>query len=172
MRNWELKCRCGDLEGVRSRAFALGARDVGVLEQVDTFFPAPEGRVKLREFGEGGGELIAYRRPDGTEARGSDYLLYQVPEPERLREVLAFALGTRAVVRKRRRLLLWRHTRIHLDQVEGLGAFVELETVMTGQTDAEARAELEQVAAALGLDACELVSQAYVDLLEEQQGGR
>ena len=171
MRNWELKCRCGDLEAVRGRALALGARDVGVLEQTDTFFPAPEGRLKLREFGEGAGELIAYRRADGTEARGSDYLLCQVSEPERLREALAFALGTRVVVRKRRRLLLWRHTRIHLDDVEGLGSFVELETVMSGQTDAAARAELEEAAAALGLDACEPVSGAYVDLLERQQRG-
>jgi predicted adenylyl cyclase CyaB len=68
-------------------------------------------------------------------------------------------------VRKRRRLLLLEHTRIHLDEVEGLGSFVELETVLSGQSEAEAHRELERIAAALGLDPEARVSAAYIDLL-------
>lgn len=154
MRNLELKFRCADLDAVRQRALALGAVDSGTLHQHDTFFPAPLGRLKLRDFGTGQGELIAYRRPDATEVRGSDYLLAATSDPDSLRRALEFA----------RRLLLWRHTRIHLDEVEALGSFVELETVIAGQPEAEARQELERVVAALELPASDRIASAYVDL--------
>jgi adenylate cyclase class IV len=164
MRNLELKFRCADLEAVRLRALALGAMDSGTLHQHDTFFPAPLGRLKLRDFGNGQGELIAYRRPDATEARGSDYLLAAASDPDSLRRALEFALGSAGEVRKTRRLLLWRQTRIHLDEVEALGSFVELETVIAGQPEAEARLELERVVAALELPASDRIASAYVDL--------
>lgn len=164
MRNWEIKCRRGDLEGVRERARVMGARDAGVIEQEDTFFPAPGARLKLRDFGEGTGELIAYVRADAGEARGSDYRIYRTDDVPALREALTHGLGMAGQVRKRRHLFLWRYTRIHLDQVEGLGSFVELETVIADQPEADARDELESVARALGVDRMAPVPQAYVDL--------
>ena len=168
MRNIEIKVRCPDPESVRRAAERLGARDAGWLEQDDTFFPAPEGRLKLRDFGNETAELIAYRRPDTPEAKGSDYLICETAQPERLRSVLTHALGEGGRVRKRRRLLLYQHTRIHLDEVEGLGSFVELETVISDQSDAEAHAELREIAAALGLAPEDRIAAAYVDLLRER----
>ncbi|HTE20403.1 MAG TPA: class IV adenylate cyclase [Armatimonadota bacterium] len=165
MRNIELKCRCSDLGAARTRAERLGARDAGFLHQRDVFFPAPDGRLKLRDFGDGTGELIAYRRADSEAAVGSDYVLFRTDEAAVLEAVLRHALGQRGSVTKRRQLYLFRNTRIHLDEVEGLGTFVELETVITGQTEAEAHAELEEVAAALELQAEDRVAQAYVDLM-------
>lgn len=165
MRNVEIKCRCADLNAARAAALELGARDAGLLCQTDTFFPAPEGRLKVRDFGDGAGELIGYRRADQVGPRGSDYLIYRTGEPAALRETLAWALGDGGTVRKRRHLLLLENTRIHLDEVEGLGTFVELETVLRGQTDAEAQAELEYVAGKLGLRAEDHVPIAYIDLL-------
>jgi predicted adenylyl cyclase CyaB len=164
-RNIELKCRCADLALVRQRAHALGARDAGVLEQDDIFFDAPLGRLKLRDFGDGRAELISYRRPDTPEARGSDFFTYPVADPAALRATLAHALRTGGVVRKRRHLFLYRQTRIHLDEVEGLGQFVELETVMSGQSEGEAEAELRHVAAALSLKAEDAIAQPYVELV-------
>jgi len=164
MRNIEIKCRCADLAAVCRKAEELGARDAGVLIQSDTFFHASLGRLKLRDFGDGRGELISYRRPDTAEARGCDYLIHRTGDPQTLGAVLADALGVAGTVRKRRHVLLLRNTRIHLDQVEGLGSFVELETVLSTQTDDEAREELEQIAGALGLRAEDRVAQAYVDL--------
>lgn len=143
----------------------LGARDAGLLVQQDTFFTAPSARLKLRDFGDGRGELISYRRPDVIEARGSDYFVCAVPDPARMYATLAFALPTTGVVRKRRHLFLHRHTRIHLDDVEGLGTFVELETVMTDQSEADGHAELREVAAALGLREADAVPRPYVELL-------
>jgi predicted adenylyl cyclase CyaB len=165
MRNIEVKVRCPDLEAARLRAQALGASDEGFIPQCDTFFEAPAGRLKLRVFQDGSGELIGYRRADGADARPSDYLIHKTSNPETLKEVLAYALGERGTVRKRRRLYLYRHTRIHLDEVEGLGTFVELETVIRDQPQHDAQAELEDVRLALGLDACEVVPVAYLDLL-------
>lgn len=160
-----MKCRAADLAAVRRRAEALGARDAGVLHQRDTFFPAGPGRLKLRDFGDGRAELIGYRRPDTPEARASDFFVCPVADPITLAATLSHALGTAGVVSKRRHLFLYRATRIHLDDVEGLGGFVELETVLAGQSDEAAHAELQEVAAALGLEPEARVAEAYVDLL-------
>lgn len=169
-RNIEVKCRCADLDAVRRRAEALGARDAGVLRQCDTFFPSPHARLKLRDFGDGTAELISYRRPDTTDARGSNFVVCPVTEPAQLAEALAYALGTAGVVRKTRRLYLHRATRIHLDDVEGLGTFVELETVITDQSDRDGHAELDEIAAALGLRVEDRVPVPYVELLRINGG--
>ncbi|MBM3459442.1 MAG: class IV adenylate cyclase [Armatimonadetes bacterium] len=165
MRNVELKCRCADLELVRRRAEELGARAAGVLEQEDWFFPAPLARLKLRCFPDGAAELISYSRPDHPDVRSSDYHLYPTGNPEGLTAVLAKALGNAGVVRKRRRLYLFQNTRIHLDEVEGLGNFVELETVVHGQPEADAYRELQTVAEALELREEDRIATAYRDLL-------
>jgi len=126
----------------------------------------PHGRLKLREIDGATAELIQYARPDEPTARASDYVLALVTDPDRLRDALARALGVRAVVAKRRALYLWRHTRIHLDDVDGLGAFLELETVITDQSEAEARAEIAEAAAALGIRDEDRLAGSYVDLVE------
>src|SRR4051794_30182631 len=128
-RNVELKARDPDPERSLERCVALGAEDRGELRQRDTYFAARRGRLKLREQEPGAAELIAYGGADAGEAGESRYRIAPVREPQALREALDAALGTVVVVDKRRRLLLWEGVRIHLDRVEGLGAFVELEVV-------------------------------------------
>ncbi len=164
-RNIEVKCRCPDLDQVRARALAAGAREAGVLEQRDTFFSGVHARLKLRQLGGGRAELIAYQRPDLAGPRASAYRIAPVEHPAELAAVLEQALGVAGTVVKRRRLLLLRSTRIHLDEVEGLGTFVELETVLAGQSDAEGERELAEVAAAIGLDHGERVAVPYLELL-------
>lgn len=149
---------------MRGKALAAGAREAGVLRQEDVFFAAPGGRLKLRRFDERSGELIAYRRPDGETARVSEYHVTRTAEPDALARVLRYALEETVTVRKHRRLLLHGHTRIHLDRVEGLGSFVELETVLDGITETEGRRELAALAETLGLEPADAVSQAYADL--------
>ena len=144
----------------------MGARPAGLLVQRDTYFHVPRGRLKLREIEGAAAELIQYARPDEPAARASDYVIAPVPHPAPLREALARALGVRAVVAKRRALYLWRHTRIHLDDVESLGAFLELETVITDQSEADARAEIAEAAAALAIHDEDRLAVSYVDLVE------
>jgi homotetrameric cytidine deaminase len=150
LRNVELKARDQAPEATLAAALGHGAVDQGVLTQVDTYFPAREGRLKLREE-DGAATLIAYARADAAEARTSTYHLVAVPDPAALKAALGDALGTVVVVEKFRRLLLWQDVRIHLDTVEGLGTWLELEAVAAADSDlarehrkvAELRAVLE-----------------------------
>jgi homotetrameric cytidine deaminase len=165
--NIELKARDADPDGTAARCTALGAHDAGVLRQTDTYFSSRRGRLKLRvEEGALGGELIAYRRPDAREASQSGYLLAPVAAPEELAEALDAALGATVVVAKRRRLFLWEGVRIHLDDVEGLGTFVEFEAVLPDAGDvATAHSKVDRLRAELGISDDSLVSVGYADLL-------
>ena len=165
--NVELKAHDADPAATAARCLALGATDAGELAQRDTYFTARHGRLKLREIDGVGAELIAYDRPDATEPEPSTYVRTPVTEPARLRDALDRALGTTVVVVKRRRLLMWEHVRIHLDDVEGLGTFLELEALvgdglndLAGAHDKVARLRMEL---ALGDDS--LISAGYSDLL-------
>jgi predicted adenylyl cyclase CyaB len=172
--NVESKAPCDDLELLASRAAALGARHAGVLEQEDVYFRAGEGRLKLRQTAERlpdgrtlrQAELIRYARPDRPGARVSEYERTPVEHAQDVRAALATELGVRGVVRKRRELWLIHATRIHLDRVEGLGGFVEIETVAQDEVDDDTRAEHDRVTAALGIDAGATLAASYIDLLE------
>ncbi len=142
-RNLEIKARDADPRRSLELALELGAEDRGEIAQRDTYFGQASGRLKLREQHPGDAELIHYRRPDETGPRVSDYRLVAVGEAEALREALDAALGTLVVVEKSRRLLIWEGVRIHLDEVEGLGSFLELEAPGEGERLDELRAKLE-----------------------------
>ena len=166
MRNLELKARDPDPRASLERALALGADDRGEIEQRDTYFTRARGRLKLREQHPGGAELIAYRRNDMPAARVSDYHLVPATEPAALRQALDAALGTLVVVKKRRRLLIWEDVRIHLDDVDGLGRFLELEAVAPPGSDLEPeRRNLERLRDELHVDDAALVPDSYSDLL-------
>jgi homotetrameric cytidine deaminase len=160
-RNIEIKARDAEPERTLELALALGAEDRGGLAQRDTYFTRATGRLKLREQSPGEAELIEYRRDDAAGARASDYRVVPVPDAGALREALDAALGTLVVVEKRRRLLLKDGVRIHLDQVDGLGTFVELEAV----APEAGHEEVERVRAGLGIEDAALVAESYSDLL-------
>jgi homotetrameric cytidine deaminase len=165
-RNVELKARDADPAATLSRALALGASDEGVSHQRDTYFGRGRGRIKLREQLEppARAHLITYQRPDAFEARTSAYRLAEVADPAALREALDAALGTIVVVDKRRHLLLFENVRIHLDDVGGLGTFVELEGVAPPDSDlTREHALVDRLRTELGLD--EPVAGSYSDLL-------
>ena len=166
--NVELKARITSAEALLPRAIALADDPPQRIAQDDTFFDVAQGRLKLREYADGSGELIHYHRPDEAGPRRSDYLIAPVYEPGALRAVLARACGEIGRVRKQRTLLLAGQTRIHLDEVEGLGNFLELEVVLReGQSEDEGRQIALALMAALGVGADALVGRAYLDLLAE-----
>jgi adenylate cyclase len=136
------------------------------IEQDDTFFVVPHGRLKLRQFADGSGELIHYHRADAAGPKTSDYVRVPAPDPDALREALERAHGSAGRVRKQRTLLLAGRTRIHLDRVEGLGDFLELEVVLRdGEAEADGTAEAQALMARLGVASHDLVEGAYLDLL-------
>jgi homotetrameric cytidine deaminase len=163
--NVELKAADRDPETTAARCLALGATDRGELHQTDTYFLARRGRLKLRTD-ESAAELIAYTRPDHPDAAESTYVLAPVSAPEELADALEAALGTVVIVSKRRRLFLWEGVRIHLDEVDGLGSFVEFEAVLPDAGDAEtARGKVARLRAELAIEDDALISAGYADLL-------
>jgi adenylate cyclase class IV len=171
-RNIEIKACIDSIEALLPRARALADGDAQLIEQDDSFFEVPHGRLKLRQFADGSAELIHYHRPDSGEAKASDYVRVPVPDPTALREALARACGLKGRVRKQRWLLLAGQTRIHLDRVEGLGDFMELEVVLRdGQSDDQGQAIAEALMQRLGLAGAPRVAGAYRDLLAAGAGG-
>jgi adenylate cyclase class IV len=165
-RNVEVKARVTSIEALLPRARALASHDAELIAQDDTFFRVPHGRLKLREFADGSAELIHYHRADTVDAKLSDYRLVPVPDAAALREALERALGTLGRVRKQRWLLLAGQTRIHLDRVEGLGDFMELEVVLRGdQGEPDGVRIADQLMHELGLTRAERIAGAYLDLL-------
>ncbi|MCW5661245.1 MAG: class IV adenylate cyclase [Burkholderiaceae bacterium] len=165
-RNVEIKARIDSIETLMPMARALAQRDAELIAQDDTFFRVPHGRLKLREFADGSAELIHYHRTDTVDAKLSDYRRVPVPDAAALREALGRALGLLGRVRKQRWLLLAGQTRIHLDRVEGLGDFVELEVVLREeQSEADGVRIAEQLMHELRLARAERTAGAYVDLL-------
>jgi len=170
-RNVEIKAKVADLAAVRRTVEQLADKGPVVLEQEDTFFHCLEGRLKLRCFRDGApAELIAYRRGDAAGPKESRYVIYRTSDPQGLLAALSAALGVRVVVRKRRTLYLIGPTRVHLDEVEGLGQFVELEIVLQpGEAVPDGATVAHDIMARLGIPQDRLVEKAYVDLLQEAQ---
>jgi predicted adenylyl cyclase CyaB len=165
-RNMEIKARLADRKAVETAAAALANGPATCLRQDDTFFLCPTGRLKLREFAAGRGELIFYQRPDASGPKASQYDIAPTDAPAALRRVLEQALGAAGRVRKERTLYVIGRARVHLDRVEGLGEFVELEVVLAeGEAEASGLAEARRLMAALCIDETALVAEAYVDLL-------
>jgi predicted adenylyl cyclase CyaB len=166
-RNIEIKAQVPELEGIRMTARRLASSPGEVVEQTETFFVVPQGRLKVREFSDGTGELISYHRPNQAAPKESVYTRYPCQNAKALSETLRKVLPVRGAVMKRREVYLVGGTRIHLDRVHNLGFFVELEVVVS---DGEAVEHGERVAHELlhvfGIPKTSLVSEAYIDLLE------
>lgn len=174
-RNVEAKFQVLSHELVRARAAETAQTGPIILNQVDYFFPVPQGRLKLRIQESNAAanapqsELISYERTDNAEARLSDYQRFITADPEGLRAILARSLGEGPVVRKRRELYLIEQTRVHLDTVEGLGCFVEIEVVLAEHDEEEmGMAVFAEHIRLLGLESAPIVEVAYADLLVSQ----
>ncbi|MCU0612007.1 MAG: class IV adenylate cyclase [Candidatus Eisenbacteria bacterium] len=170
-RNIEIKARIDDVERALQRARNVAGEAPTLLLQDDTFFNCANGRLKLRILSDSAGELIFYQRPDTSKPRASDYTVVPTAHPRLLLTALTRVIGVRGRVRKRRWLFAAGRTRIHVDEVEGLGPFLELEVVLCdddrlGDGIAEARRLMRE----LGVPEDTLVGGAYVDLLPTREG--
>ena len=164
--NIEIKARVRDAAALLARIEHLNASPVETIPQEDTFFCTAKGRLKLRKLSPDHGQLIYYERKDASGPKRSDYQLSTTEDPEALKALLREALGVRGVVRKTRQLFLVGPTRIHLDEVEGLGTFMELEVVLApDQPPAVGEKIAADLMARLGIRSEDLIGVAYIDLL-------
>jgi len=173
--NIEFKARLQDVASAHAIAKRLSGKGQEILRQCDVFFASPRGRLKLRIFDEdeaaaARGELILYERSDQPGPRRSNYQIASTPDPLVLRQILEQMLGSFGTVRKVRSLYLAGQSRIHLDKVEGLGDFLEIEVVLReGQPDAEGEQIAQFLMQEFGIQECDLVPLAYIDLLSAGQ---
>ena len=170
-RNIELKATDPDPSASLEVCRALGAEDRGTIVQRDTYFEVARGGLKLREEQPGRPHLIQFERASEPQQRESRYRIIEVSDGTALCAALAAAVGIRGVVVKRRRLLLWQSVRIHLDEVERLGTFIELEAVAPPDSDlAHEHRLIAELRDALGITDERLVAVGYAEQLIRRDG--
>ena len=167
-RNVEIKARLQDRFGVEKKLRSMAKAKAEHLAQDDTFFNCTSGRLKLRVFADQTAELIYYQRTDQAGPKESFYVRTPIVEPKSFRQALALANGELGRVIKKRTVYILGRTRVHLDTVQGLGDYLELEVVLQ---DAEVTEVGEQEAmnilASLNIDESQLEAPAYLDLLQQ-----
>jgi predicted adenylyl cyclase CyaB len=168
-RNLEVKCRVASIASACDRALAIGARPAGILVQEDTYFVVPHGRLKLRCHEGGASELISYVRPDTPGDRWSSYEKIDVSGSPGLKRALVSSLGVMCVVNKKRHLFLTGNARIHIDEVERLGAFLEFE--VTVEDHGIAQRTMEELRKAFNLEGEKGIGNSYSDLILQGESG-
>ncbi|MEZ5651579.1 MAG: class IV adenylate cyclase [Burkholderiaceae bacterium] len=167
-RNIEIKATVADLVSLEARVRAVATDGPVALAQDDTFFRCGDGRLKLRVIADRSAELIFYRRADQSGPKMSFYLRSPTADPDGLRQALTLAYGQDGRVIKQRTLYRVGRTRVHLDRVQGLGDFMELEVVLQDDDDAdEGVAEARALMTRLGIDDASLIEDAYIDRLRD-----
>jgi predicted adenylyl cyclase CyaB len=165
-KNIEIKARIRDRNALEARVLRIADSGPEEIAQEDVFFNTKRGRLKLRIFNENDGELIYYERENQAGARLSIYSRVVTDRPRDMQEMLSSACGVQGIVRKQRRVYLAGNTRIHLDTVEGLGDFLELEVVLSTDQEPSAGQKLaEQLMNRLRIQQTDLVECAYLDLI-------
>lgn len=172
MVNVEVKARCSNLEEVQGALEEADAEFVGEDHQTDTYFRTQKGRLKLRE-GEIETALIYYDRPDEAGPKRSDVLLYKPQPASDLKAILAQALGVLVVVEKRRKIYFLENVKVHLDQIDALGAFVEIEAQSPHEGKVhepdQLRTQCETWLERFGLESEDFVAASYSDLMVAQE---
>ena len=169
MRNLEAKFRLDDLRKARGRALGIGYTQHSVLLQRDTFFRCASGKLKLREEASRA-MLIYYGRCAAEALQLSTYEIVEIVDPENFRAMLAAAVGVIAEVRKERTVLMRANVRLHLDRVEELGEFGEIEAVIPDGCDPEcSRAAVDELLAALQISRETLIDLSYFELAAQRR---
>ncbi|PHR96386.1 MAG: adenylate cyclase [Blastopirellula sp.] len=168
--NIEIKLAVSDRSSLESLVQPLADSGPELLVQEDIFFCTDSGRLKLRIINQEYAELIHYHRPNIAGIRQSVYVRTPVPEPDALQAILAETMGQLGIVRKRRTLYLIGQTRVHLDEVEQLGSFLELEVVLKEGQASEAGEQIAtQLLEKLQLSNEPLIAGAYLELIQSKQ---
>ncbi|CAH1642031.1 unnamed protein product [Spodoptera littoralis] len=171
MRNVEIKAKITDYENICKVANELSGGPPTIIKQDDTFYNVQEGRLKMRIYADSAATLVRYDRDDVEGPKLSNYELldFTVNESEKaklLDEMLKKCLGVRGRVVKERKLYMVGQTRVHIDTVQDLGDFMELEVVLRPeQTLEEGQGIAQELRTKLGVKEEDLIDCAYVDML-------
>jgi len=165
-KNLELKLKVESHEPILRAIEKIGAEHTATLKQTDTYFEIDSGLLKLREF-DGKNELIKYLRNEAGGERWSDYQVLKI-KGENVKEFFVSLFPVETVVKKVRELYLYDNTRIHLDTVESLGTFIELETLVISGDEADAKKRFDKIVELLELPLNEQLKTSYRNLMLEK----
>ena len=167
MKNIELKIKVNNFIEIEKLLKILGAKYKGTLSQKDTYFNCIKGRLKIREINNKNFEIIFYDRPDKSINKLSSYFVMPIKRDKfkEIKSILKLSMGIKVIVSKKRNLWLFENTRIHLDSVNKLGKFLELETVLEKISEQKGKKEYMEIYNLLKLDKFEKISLSYSDLL-------
>ena len=168
--NVEIKARCLDPSFVRLYLLAHKAEFKGLDEQTDTYFNVSNGRLKLRE-GDIENNLIYYDRNNQAGPKSSHFNLVKIPDAKGLKEILERSCGIKIIVRKKREIYYLQNVKFHIDEVPGLGSFVEIEAgnILTNKTEAELLEQCNFYLKEFGIQEDDLLAGSYSDMLTEQK---
>ncbi|MEK7655598.1 MAG: class IV adenylate cyclase, partial [Patescibacteria group bacterium] len=166
MKNIELKVKVDNIKPLVRSLRTLGAHFAGTLKQKDTYYNCHEGRLKIREINGKEFMFIHYNRPDTASHKISDFEILELTKSQclKLKNILGSSLGIKVTVDKTRKLWMYKNTRIHLDDVNGLGKFLELESKIT-TSESHAKKEYDALIEALSLNNFIKIKKSYSDLL-------
>ena len=163
--NVELKARLASMDAAREVASRLATDRASDQHQIDTYFHCQQGRLKLREIDDAPAVLISYQRPDTSTAKPSRYYLIDAPDPCAMLQGLTEALGILVRVEKLREIYFYKNVRIHLDQVEQLGAFLEFEAVLADESEIAAGKEVVAwLQTQFDIQPADLLTSSYSDM--------
>lgn len=166
LKNIEIKAKINNYEKVKRLVEDLCPIPIETEQQKDTFFNTPQGRLKLRES-DSTSAIMYYYRPDSHEPKQSDIAISFTENPDTLKTVLDNSIGIRGIVYKKRILYQYHQTRIHLDDVKGLGKFIELEVVLKpDQTSNDGEIIAYKLMDKFGIHKNDLIDVAYIDLIQ------
>ena len=168
--NVEIKARCSEPDFIRRYLIGKNAEYKGTDEQTDTYFRISHGRLKLRE-GRIENNLIYYQRPDQAGPKNSIFYLAPVTDAVAMKEILTASLGLKMIVSKRREIYYIENVKFHIDEVPGLGSFVEIEAgnIRTDLSQEELLQQCEHYMKEFGIRSEDLLEQSYSDMLLENK---
>ncbi|HWB20204.1 MAG TPA: class IV adenylate cyclase [Phycisphaerales bacterium] len=166
MQNIEFKAELRNMDAAREQCRLLGAERLGVLQQKDTYFRLTDGRLKRRECPHQPTEWIFYHRGDRVTPRMSNFTI--LTDLQARRRWGTASLREWLIVNKTRELWMLDNVRIHLDEVEGLGQYIEFEAVISKLHDVqECHMVIAHLREAFAPVLGEPLAVSYSDLLDQ-----
>jgi len=165
-RNIEIKFKPKNYNEVFYMARILSDSDPEVFKQEDIYYGTKNGRLKLRKLASNDGQLIHYNRPNEKGPKASKFTIFKTKEPSLLHSILSKSNYIVGYVKKERTLMMIGNSRIHFDDVESLGTFCEIETVLNeNQTEKEGHLIMNDLIEKLKIDRNDMIEGSYIDLL-------
>ena len=164
----ELKAKTPDLKAVRDKLIQCKAKQIGVFHQVDTYYQVPKGRLKLREVeGEIKAKLIYYERENSAKPKKSSVFILEISPIKAFKQILNKIMNTETIVDKIREIYLYKGVQIHLDEVKGLGSFIEFERKTSESSEKQKKDKLllNELFEQLSVNKWELERLSYSDLI-------